>query len=242
MKGREKYIFVGAVIVAALLVAASWKFFYSADVEKANKVQNEINSRQKRLDELTAKNENKAVYEKGVEESKDIINVVLSQYGPGNKPEKTIMTVVELCNWVGCTISNIAFQDNRLIYESASPAVRVYKSGMSISITSGYTQLKKIMDYINSHPERMNVESFNVKFNSQTGLLSTSMTVNMYSVEDENHEYKDPEISAEIELGSENIFKAPAVVPEDQLLDENGNPIEGTENAEGTAPAVATTE
>ncbi len=244
MKINGKYVLIGSVIIAALLVAASWKFFYSADVEAAKKVQNEINNRQTRLNELQAKNDNKAVYEKGIADATDITDTILSIYGPGNTPEKTIMTVVDMCKKTGCSVSSISFQESRPVYENASPAVKIFKSGMSLSIRCGYTQLKKIMDFINSyavddHYERMNVETFSTKFDSQTGLLNVTMTVNMYSVTDSKHEYKDPEITAEIELGSENIFKAAEPAPE-QLYDENGNPIDEFGNIielpEGTSP------
>ena len=230
MKVNGKYVLVGSVLIALLLVAGSWKFFYSADQDETKKVQNQINSLQTRLNDLNAKNEKKTEYEQGIESSKDIIDTVLSLYGPGNTPEKTIMTVVKLCQMTGCSISSIAFQDNRVIYESASPEIKVYKSGMSINITCGYTALKKIVDFINSyslnsHYERMNIENFSSKYNSETGLLSTSMTVNLYGVSDENHKYEPP-VLEDIEIGNENIFKAPEYVPEEEpQLDENGQPI-----------------
>ncbi len=255
MKIDGKYVLIGAVLVAALLVAASWKFFYSADVEAAKNVQNEINKRQTRLNELQEKSQSREKFEKGIADSTDITDTILSIYGPGNSPEKTIMTVVDMCKKTGCYVSNISFQDSRPVYENESPAVKIYKSGMSLNITCGYTQLKKIMDFINSfsvndHFERMNVENFNVKFEANSGMLAVSMTVNMYSVADDKHEYKEPEIIEEIEIGSENIFKAPDPVPE-QLYDENGNPIDEFGNiielpegmpSNGTTPGVPTTQ
>ncbi len=239
MKGNGKYILVGSILIALLLVAASWKFFYSADVDNANKIQNEINGRQARLNELQAKKDNKTIYEDGIKMTEDITEAVFSQYGPGNTPEKTIMKVVDLCKMTGCTISHIAFQDNRLVYESETPELKFYKSGMSINISSGYTQLKKIMDYINSDEERMNVESFSVKFDAETGLLATTMTVNMYSVEDDKHVYEEPVIEEEIELGSDNIFKTLEFAPEEELTEENTEEgaQPGTQPKAGTTPA-----
>ena len=212
MKGNEKNILIGAVVLALLLVAAAWKFFYSEDLEKADQVQGEINTLQVRMEELNKKNANRSMYEAGITNSDDIINTILSLYGPGNTPEKTIMLIVDMCKKTGCSISDIGFQESRLIYasetkdEGETPKVQIFKSGMSLNILSGYTQLKKITDYINSYPERMNAENFSVAFDSETGLLSTTMQVNMYSVTDENHTYVAPVIE-DIELGSDNIFR-----------------------------------
>ena len=212
MKGNERNIFIGILVVSALIVFASYRFLYTPKIEEADRVQSEINSLQTRVAELNEKNAKRPMYEEGISTSADIIDVVLSQYGPGNTPEKTIMMIVDLCNKTGCKVSNITFYDDSLIYQSettdedGNPSIRVYKNGASLNLSSGYTQLKKIMDYINSYPERMNVENFASSFDMMTGELNTTMVVNMYSVTDKNHTYEPPTIEG-IDLGTENIFK-----------------------------------
>lgn len=212
MKDNQKYAIVGMVIVAILAVFVAYKFFYSADVEKAEQLQGEINSLQTRADELTQKTANRAMYESGIANSEDIIDTILALYGPGNTPEKTIMLVVDLCKMTGVSVSDIAFQDNRLIYasetanEGETPELQIYQAGMQLNISSGYTQLKKLTDYINSYPERMNAENFAISFDAETGRLNVTMKVNMYSVADDKHEYVAPVVE-DIELGSTNIFR-----------------------------------
>ena len=39
MKGNEGKILLGSLVIALLLVAASYKFFYSEDVKKADQLQ-----------------------------------------------------------------------------------------------------------------------------------------------------------------------------------------------------------
>ncbi len=228
MKGNEKNILIGSFVVAILIVAAAWKFIYSADMEKMDQVQNEINALKVRQDELNAKNANRAMYEAGITDSQDIIDTVLSIYGPGNTPEKTIMLVVDLCKKTGCSVSDISFDENRLLFASEStsdgetPDIQVYKSGAQVKLLCGYTQSKKVMDYINSYAERMNIESFTADFDPETGQLSIPLKVNLYSVIDKNHKYVDPVIE-DIELGSVNIFKTFEVVEEETTEDQNAN-------------------
>ena len=227
MKGNELKILLGLVVVAALIVLAAYNFFYSKDVEAAEKVQKEINEKQKRLDELNEKNANRPSYEAGITDSYNIIDTVLSLYGPGNTPEKTIMLVVDICKKTGCTIDTISFADNRSVYasdekdENGRPTFQIFKGGMSLNVKCGYTQLKKFMDYINSYPERMNVEVFNAGFDSKTGMLTVTVSVNMYHVVDKNHVYEAPVIE-DIDIGTENIFKT------------YEPPVEETEGEEGT--------
>ena len=190
---------------------------------------------------------NKAVargmYEAGIADSEDIVTKVLSLYGPGNSPEKTIMMIVDMCKKTGCTISDIAFEDDSLIYtsgapEGETPKTQIFKSGVSLSISSGYTQLKKVNDYINSYVERMNAENFTINFDSHTGKLNITMKVNMYSVVDDNHTYVAPVIE-DIDLGSTNIFKTYEAVLEEE--EENAGE-EGAETPEPNAEENNTTE
>ena len=230
MKGNEKNILIGAVVIAVLIVLAAYKFFYSEDVAKAEQIQTEINTLNARLVELNEKNQKRPMYEEGISTSADVIKTILSLYGPGNTPEKTIMLVVDLCKKTGCTIGSVSFQDDRQVYSSGdkgdgTPALLINKGGMAINIQSGYTQFKKIIDYINSYPERMNAENFSLSFNGETGRLTCSMNVNMYSVEDENHKYEAPVIE-DIEIGTVNIFRTFDVVAEEDETTEEGTNTE----------------
>lgn len=234
MKGNEKNVLIGMVIVAILLIAASYKFFYSASVEEAERVQAEINTRKTRLDELNAKNANRTQYESAIENSTAIIDTVLSIYGPGNSPEKSIMLIVDMCKKTGLSVYNISFEDNRLIYssdtvdENGKPEIQIYGTGMALTASGGYTQFKKLHDFINSYPERMNLESFTMGFNGQTGLLDSAMYVNMYSVDDKNHVYVAPVIE-EIELGTTNIFRTFEKPIEEEVTEEGEEGTEGND-------------
>jgi len=243
MKADSTKILIGALIVAVLIVLAAYKFIYTADMEEVDKVQNEITTLQTRLNELNEKNAKRAMFEAGITDSKDIIKVVLSLYGPGNTPEKTIMLVVDMCNRIGIDIPSVSFMDDSRIYSSQStnedgtPEIQIFKSGMAISVNGGYTQLKKLMDYINSYPERMNVENFTESFDANTGKLKVTMNVNMYSVTDEDHVYEAPVIE-DIELGTTNIFRTMEQAAEEEVAEGT----EGADNVETTSPVETTEE
>ncbi len=259
MKGNEGKILIGSLVIALLIVAAAYKFFYLEDVKKADVVQAEITSLQTRLSELNEKNANRVLYEDGIAESQSIIDTVLSLYGPGNTPEKTIMMIVDLCNKTGISVSNITFIGDKIVYSSVDESEtqaqangtetvvyetkskgediggsRVFQSGISLNLSSGYTQLKKLTDYINSYPERMNAESFTVKFDPEQGKLNVSMKVNMFSVVDKNHVYEEPVIE-NIELSNDNIFKTLEPVTEEESEgEENGGENSGENTDEST--------
>ena len=231
MKGNTTKILIGAVVIAVLILGAAYKFFYSEDIAKAESVQNEINTLQVRVDELNQKNANRPMYEAGITESDDIIDTILTLYGPGNTPEKTIMLVVDMCNKIGIKVPNVSFMDDSRVFaseaqnENGEPKIQIFKSGMALSVNGGYTQIKKLMDYINSYPERMNVENFTESFDSNSGRLVLTMNVNMYSVKDDNHVYEAPVVE-DIEIGSTNIFRTMEIATEEEV-------VEGEEGTEG---------
>lgn len=224
MKADSKTILIGSLVVAILIVAAAYKFIYSSDMEEVDKVEAEIKTQQTRLNELNEKNAKRPMYEAGISDSKDIIKTVLSLYGPGNTPEKTIMLVVDMCNKIGISVPSISFVNDSRVYqsqtadESGTPEIQIFKGGMAIQISGGYTQIKKLMDYINSYPERMNVENFSESFDANTGKLTMSMSVNMYSVKDEDHIYETPVIE-DIDLGTTNIFRTMEKAAEEETLE-----------------------
>lgn len=244
MKGNSRNILIGAIIIAILIVAAAYKFFYSEDVAKAEQVQGDIATLQTRMAELNEKSANRPMYESGITESKDIIKTVLSLYGPGNTPEKTIMLVVDMCNKIGIKVPQISFMEDSRVFaseaqnENGEPEVQIFRSGMSLSVNGGYTQVKKLMDYINSYPERMNVENFTESFDANSGRLNLTMNVNMYSVADEDHVYVAPVIE-DIEIGSTNIFRTYEVTEEEEAENtengEAGNNDTNTSGESGTA-------
>ena len=139
----------------------------------------------------------------------------------------------------GVTVSDIAFQDDTNVYssevksEEEEPAIQVYQGGLQLKLLSGYTQLKKVMDFINAYPERMNVENFDVEFDSETGRLAAAIKINLFSVKDDKHQYVDPVIE-DIDLGSANIFKT----LEEELLVEGEEPIEGADGEQDNETPV----
>lgn len=259
MKGNEGKILLGSLVIAILIVAAAYKFFYLDDVEKADAVQNEINTYQARLNELNEKSANRPLYEAKITESQDIIDTVLSLYGPGNSPEKSLMMIVDLCKKTGISVEDITFINDKIVYSSIddleaqvsgqeevvyqtkatgedTDGIRIFKSGVSMKLVSGYTQLKKLTDYVNSYPERMNAETFTAKFNPESGRLEVVMNVNMYSVVDKNHKYEAPVVE-DIELSNGNIFKTLEYVTEEEATEEETNNIIGNSGNNTETPS-----
>ncbi len=87
-----------------------------------------------------------------------------------------------------------------------------------MAFQTGYTAYKNVVDYINNHPERMTMDDFNLAYNQENGMLSGSMNINLFGVEDDKHEYVAPVIE-DILIGNPNIFKSAEPVVEEEALE-----------------------
>ena len=226
MNINPKHLLIGTVVIMLLILGLAYKFAYLPNVEEAEKIESSNKSLVSRKEELNNKIANKAMYVEGIDNSKKMIDSILKKYGPGNTPEKTIMMLVDLCEKTGVRISSITFNEDEPIYRSAAvdeneqPLYTLNKCQTNLALLGGYTEIKKFFDYINCYDERMNVENFNLSYNLESGTITTSATVNLYSVYDENHVYVDPVVEG-IDIGTSNVFRNFFAIQ----YDENGNPI-----------------
>jgi len=230
MKIEPKHLFIGAVVVAIIIILAAYKFGYEPFIEKADQLKSQNATLEARKTELNEKMANRTMYVEGIEISEKIIDSVLEKYGPGNTPEKTIMMVVDLCQTIGVTINNISFSNEEVFFQTGEKTeekdnLRIMSTSVTnINVVGGYTQTKKFFDYINNYSERMTVNNFSSTYNREKGELATAVSLNLYSVQDKNHTYVAPVIE-DIELGLTNIFRF-----ENPEVSEEGE--EGTENGE----------
>lgn len=225
-----KSVIIGSFVLAIILIAGAWYFFYKPDSEEAEKIAKDNKQLEQRVSELNAKLSNRQMYQEGIDSAQEIIDLILAKYGPGNTVEKSILRVIDLCEKTGGKITSVSFYENSPYYtstekdENGKPKIVMYKTGMAFSVTTGYTSLKQVFNYVNSCEERMNIENFSTSYNPVDGTMNTSMVINMYSVVDDKHEYVAPVIE-DIPIGSNNIFKTFERIPEE--------PVEGEEGVEG---------
>ncbi len=81
-------------------------------------------------------------------------------------------------------------------------------SSISISFQITEKQFRKLVDYINEYPERTSIASTSLSYDSSTGELVGSMTINRYALTGSGKVYEEPYIG-DISIGTDNIFGKP---------------------------------
>lgn len=82
-----------------------------------------------------------------------------------------------------------------------------YRSDTNITFSTNYEKLKKILNFLNSYPERTNVREVNVTSEEGSKPLKCTMSVSMYSVGGREGDYKDPSVDVTVGKKKDGIFK-----------------------------------
>ena len=81
----------------------------------------------------------------------------------------------------------------------------LYRTQDTLSYKGSYENLKKAVTYINSQTGRMTVDSITMTFDSGTGGLTGTLTVNIYSMSGIGNQYSEPDAGTST-YGKKNIF------------------------------------
>ena len=244
MKISQKHIQYILLLLIVVIAVCAYEFGYVKYIEKANQVKEENKALEARINTLTEKESHRDEWNAGIDQFAKDSQTILTKYGPGNTPEKSIMFIRSLEEAAEMTVPSIAFSNDSAIFvssetdENGNPVVELDSSTLSINYSTTYDGLKKCMDFINSYPERMNVNGFNAAYNHESGQLSGSMVINLYGVKDADHKYVEPTIYG-VDLGVDNIFgtydpNAAQLEAGEANGAETGNPETAETGTEGT--------
>ncbi|MGN6715331.1 hypothetical protein [Anaerocolumna jejuensis] len=124
----------------------------------------------------------------------------------GTTANKTADTIA---NSSAGTSADTTIHANRADSENAAESNKFtgMKSTVSISFKTTYEGLKKAIDYINESSRRMTIGELNTTYDTATGNLTGSMTINMYMLTGSGVEktYEPPAMD-DIKTGRDNIF------------------------------------
>lgn len=81
----------------------------------------------------------------------------------------------------------------------------LYRTQDTLNFTGSYENLKKAVTYINGQTGRMTVDNITMSFDSGTGGLTGTITVNIYSMSGIGNQYSEPDAGTST-YGKKNLF------------------------------------
>lgn len=220
-KGSNLKVFFLVFILVVLAAVLAYFYLYKPMAEERDALLKENYDLEYRLIELKNLAVNEDVFVEGINDSRNAIQQVLNNYSAGNTPEKSIMMINSLEKQIGIKLPNLSFSEPRTVttvdmpmvsqneegkYVTSYYKVSLLQENLTTSYECDYEQLKKLVDFVNSYPERMNIESITMSYDSTTGGLKGNLVLNLYAVTGTGKEYTAPDISG-LSMGVGNIFE-----------------------------------
>lgn len=101
-------------------------------------------------------------------------------------------------------LTNLEEEITEFLYDVTwNPAL--YRNQNTLQFVTDYKGLKHAIKYLNTQTGRMTVDNVSASFDPETGNLSGSMVVNLYSMSNTGAEYQTPN-AGNVRLGTKNIF------------------------------------
>ncbi|HWP79926.1 MAG TPA: hypothetical protein VN446_04730 [Candidatus Acidoferrum sp.] len=204
-------ILAGIVVFIGLYLGVYNRFVSMRDTVLA-----EIDEMTPRLETLREYAANQAKYQAEIEAAKTVIDTLRAEFPREVRPEDLIMLSTQLEDDVGMTIGTVSFakpvavlEFNNVVEKEAgsyqTAPVTAWNKAMSLSCTLTYPQLKETVRYLYSLPLATTLEAVSVSYDSSTGELFGSMSVNKYYMTGIDDAYQETQIPP-VSQGTPNIF------------------------------------
>lgn len=258
MKLKKSDVNILIMLVGILIPVAIYFFVYTSFTEKTAAMNADNETLQTEVDYLQDLADHKQQYIDDTAAMQIQIDEIKSRFPAEYKPEDDIMYIIGVENDYGAEIPTIAMGTSSMIevaaaaeetaeapaegaeatddaagdtVDTTAPAISLYQTPISVSMQSSYRSLKDIVTYINTDTDRKSIDSLSVVFDTETGLLASTMAFNAYSLTGTEKEYAAPQVSG-VFYGTSDIFntgeKSAAIAAEKNAAQE----AEAAEDAE----------
>lgn len=249
MKLKKSDVNILIILAGILIPVAVYFFVYTSFTEKTATMNADNESLQSEVDYLQDLADHKQQYIDDTAAMQIQIDEIKSRFPAEYKPEDDILYIIGVENDYGVQIPTIAMGTSSMIevaattddgtaeapaegteeataddtVEAATPAISLYQTPISVSMQSSYRSLKDIVTYINTDTNRKSIDSLAVVFDTETGLLSSTMAFTAYSLTGTEKEYTTPSVNG-VFYGTNDIFntgeKSAAIAAEKKAAEE----------------------
>ena len=218
MKLSKHEIGLLAGALGVILAVAVYSLFFTPYRDKTDALKSELAQLQETeryYEELAA---NKSFYEEEIARMTEENDGLLSEFPADIKPETEIMYAVELEEEVDIQFSSLNYGTAAVLTtadaangeEGAEQNVtdgmmQAYCVPMNMTYQSSYKGLKEAITYTNDHQNRMVIDTVSAAYDGTTGMVSGSMTLNMYYITGTDKVYEAPYVP-NMQMGVSNIF------------------------------------
>ncbi len=210
--------------LALIMVAVSYFLVFSKSVKAAQEIEAQNAEDQQRVTELELMQQRQDEVIAETEGYRQEVQDIIEKYPTDVPTEKAIMVIEDLENTTKVHVSSINLLMNNLIGDVAGTTTTVDAEGNEITVSSEntrvgfydalsmnyegtYEDIKSMAEYIAGLKDRMTVPAITMSYDTETGNISGTFTVNMFYLTNTDKEYTDPSVKG-IGSGVPDIFKS----------------------------------
>ena len=215
MKVSKRDLYLLLALAGIIIAFCAWKFGFQKMSAKTETLRNDTATIQADIDKYSAVKNNIDIYQKGIEDATDKIVKTLRNFPSNVLMEDVVMLARELekiddtiyvsSTSLGNKVNVFTAQSVPAEPQNSPVTYQLFKEQASMSYTTSYKGFKEMMDYINGHANRMTVENYSLSYDTSTGLLSGSSSINIYSIGGTDKSYEEQDLS-KVKVGTDNIF------------------------------------
>ena len=209
MNSKQSQMLIAILIVGVLVIV--FQFGYKPIASSAKEVSTKNKELQSTLNELIALQENEVALRAELSEVQDGLNQITNRYAVKFTPQKSIVMINEMQTFADVTVNSMSFNTIENIYTSTftnanGEYLTANKSVLNVSYTTSYAGLKRCMEFLNAYADHVNVVSLASAYNQESGLLSGTLDINLYTLDGLGRVYEDPGVGG-VNISLDNIFK-----------------------------------
>ena len=200
---EKKLLFI---VLALAILVCTYFFVFTKMMDQAASIEASNTQDQAIVDQLQGMVDRQAETQAETARYKQTIKDVIAKYPVAIPQEKSIYLIQTMQDQLGVYIPSISFSMNNLVMSfSGDEGVSGRKAALGMAYTCTYDQFKNLLKYVTELPDRTTIPSISAAFDQATGLITGSMTYNMYYLTNTDKEYEDfPETG--LEKGVPSIF------------------------------------
>ena len=193
--------------VGLLLLLAVYFLFYTKKQTEIDDLESEVNQLGSQVAELEEYEANSEKYRKDTEGYYKKIEEMVSQFPAEIKEETSIMYGRELETQIGLKVSSITMTPSALLnsFGVGDRQKHLYSSTVTINFSGDYAMVKDMVHNINQYHDRRNMTNVSIQYDTGTGSLVGTATMNLFGLVGKDKVYEKPNTGIEMH-GTKNIF------------------------------------
>jgi hypothetical protein len=204
------------LLLALIFLAGSYFLVFNKCTTRAQEIRTENEQNEKIVEQLEAMVNRQAEVEAETAACDQLVEEIKAKYPSMVTTEKAIAIIQDMEDVTEVHISNISFLMNNLIGDISSygtgtdaaggTASQVgYYDALSMNYEADYDSFKEMAAYISGLEDRMTMPAITAAYDNESGMISGTVTVNMYYLTGTGREYEPP-VTEGISSGVSDIF------------------------------------